>query len=360
MGRARWAQLDLSASGGATLGGRLARHRSGSDLTRQEWNDGSARPNWTCALRLLSCLAFCLLAVGCSAPTDVQVRAPEIQSSRIEHQEMTRTFHFVMDNITASSASRSEARGLLPLVLAFHGSGGDGPWMAEASGLARLAAREGFAAVFPDGFAGTWADGRGTTPADRAGIDDVDFVKVLVRQLGEMLRVDPERVYAVGFSNGGMFVQRLLLEWPEGFRAGATVGATLPENLGDRPLRGPFRPLLLVHGTSDPIVPWAGGMVSSTNGGRVLSMPATVDFWAGRGGFSARGEAESLPDRFDDGTAVRRWRYGTGALQLYEIQNGGHGWPGVAAPPPASIFGHTCQEFAAEEAAWRFFQEQNR
>jgi len=313
------------------------------------------------AARLPSLVAGCLgwLALGwaCAPPEAPPRREPALQAGYLRHQDRDRTFHLVSPSPDPGRRGVETRRGV-PLVIAFHGSGGDGLWMAEASGLARLAVKEGFAAVFPDGIDGTWADGRGTTPAERAGIDDVGFVKALVGYLAGRGEVDPDRVYAAGFSNGGMFIQRLLLEWPEGIRAGAAVGGTLPENLQDTSSRGNSRPLLMIHGTSDPVVPWLGGMVRSANGGNVLSVSATIEFWTRRNGLSTPAEVVLLPDRFSDGTTVWHLSFDSGRLQVYEIQGGGHAWPGQEDPPPAAIFGCTCREIAAAEVVWHFFREQ--
>lgn len=65
--------------------------------------------------------------------------------------------------------------------------------------------------VYPDGYEGHFNDCRrvASFSARALNVDDVGFVRRITEQLVEEEQVDPERVYTIGFSNGGHMALRL-------------------------------------------------------------------------------------------------------------------------------------------------------
>ncbi len=101
-----------------------------------------------------------------------------------------------------------------PLVVAFHGTNGDGDVMLNDSGLRALADAQGFVVVAPDArwFGGEGADydhpgGNGTYWETRnADVDtnaDLVLTRALLVEAARRYGTDPDRVYAMGHSNGG-------------------------------------------------------------------------------------------------------------------------------------------------------------
>src|SRR4051794_10686067 len=171
---------------------------------------------------------------------------------------------------------------VLPLVLVFHGGGGEGKQMPALTGMNGIADREGFVAAYPDGIDRNWNDGRFSQAitTQRFNLDDVGFVSALIDELATTLPIDRSRVFATGISNGGMFSQRLGCELADKVAAIAPVAGSLSELLvpGCAPARP--MPVLMIHGDADPLVPWNGGPVAgSGNRGRVLSVADTVSRW---------------------------------------------------------------------------------
>jgi polyhydroxybutyrate depolymerase len=89
-----------------------------------------------------------------------------------------------------------------PLVLLFHGGYGSGARVLSYTRFASKADNAGFIVVAPDGVDNHWNDGRGTT---NATVDDVGFVRQLIKALEARLAIDTRRIYATGISNGGTF-----------------------------------------------------------------------------------------------------------------------------------------------------------
>ena len=82
------------------------------------------------------------------------------------------------------------------------------------------------------------------------GDRDLRLVDVALRSLREAYSIDDDRIYATGYSNGGMFTYLLWAERPDVFAAYAPVAARLRASV--RP-RQP-KPVLHVAGTRDRVV----------------------------------------------------------------------------------------------------------
>jgi polyhydroxybutyrate depolymerase len=241
----------------------------------------------------------------------------------------------------------------LPLVLVFHGGGGEARAMATHTGFTRLAEREGFAVAYPEGLDRRWNDGRGYGAAH----DDVAFVRVLLDSIGRQAPIDSNRVYATGISNGAMFAYRLACDLPGVLAAVAPVAGAVPAALADR--CGSARPTAVVafQGTADPLLPYDGGGRRPTGRGEVLSARRSAELWARVNGCAGSPAAETPIDSVRDGTRVRpeRWpgcREGKDIV-LYTIEGGGHTWPG--GPPVGRGVGRVTRELSATEAIWAFF-----
>ncbi|MBP6707133.1 MAG: alpha/beta fold hydrolase [Achromobacter sp.] len=251
-----------------------------------------------------------------------------------------------------------------PLILALHGGGSNARAFAAETGLAAAAAERGFVVAF--------LEGSGTTPGARTfnsgaccghaqanQIDDVDYARRVVATLAAQGLADPARVYAVGFSNGGMMAYRLAAQAPELVAGVAVVSGTLDI---DPALARVAKPVLHIHGTVDPYVPYAGGVgAKATTAKPRLAVEAALETWArlGCGGASrpvAR-RTESLPDAAGDGTRVERREYGCAGAPpavLYVIDGGGHAWPSGRGPAnPES--GTRSRNLDATAAAVSFF-----
>jgi polyhydroxybutyrate depolymerase len=231
--------------------------------------------------------------------------------------------------------------------------------MRRLTGMDDLAERAGFVVVYPDGYKKSWADGRGTTASDRAGVDDVAFLRALIERLVQQYKVDPKRVYATGISNGGLMVGRLACELSEEIRAFAVVAATFPERLttGCHPPH-PVT-ILFIHGTLDPILPASGGVPKIGAGGSLLSAEGAVEFWRGLDACASPPAEEKRINPVPDGTQTlfRRWSCAQGSQVLfYQVEGGGHTWPGGWQYLPEAWVGRTSRDFSASEVIWAFFR----
>lgn len=249
-----------------------------------------------------------------------------------------------------------------PLVLAFHGGGGDAEGTDRcAGGLAKLADEKGFIVVYPDAIDKHWNDGR--KEISKTNYDDVGFVSKLIDRLNAQGLIDPKRVYATGISNGGFFSQYLALQKPEKIAAVATVAASVSTAfLG---IKGNPVPIMMLLGTKDTLVPWEGGKIGGkilrNSRGEVVPARKAVQFWLANNKNNAKPNCSELEDKDpSDNSRVFVEQYGdpdsAKEVVLYEIRGGGHTWPDGQQYFPKALIGPVCRDFDGNLAIWNFFE----
>jgi len=101
--------------------------------------------------------------------------------------------------------------GTVPLVLAFHGGGDSALHMAHVSGWYRVAKRHGFLLVAVENHLNSTA------------AETMELLEILKKRYP----IDEKRIYASGFSMGGIKTWDMVQEYPHVFAAVAPMGATV-------------------------------------------------------------------------------------------------------------------------------------
>jgi polyhydroxybutyrate depolymerase len=245
----------------------------------------------------------------------------------------------------------------VPLLLVFHGAGGDGAGIASHTGLTGAATERGYAVVYPEGIGARWNDGRRTG----AGHDDVEFVRLLLDSLGPELPVDPRRIYVTGISNGAGLAYRLACDLPGAFAAIAPVAGAPAAAIEERCAATQPVSIISFQGTHDPLMPYEGATVAATRG-RILSARRSAALFAVVNGCTASPSVTEEPDTATDGTRVRRSTYegcpDGQEVVLYTIEGGGHTWPG--GPPVGRRVGRVSRDIDATRAMLDFFDRHVR
>jgi polyhydroxybutyrate depolymerase len=231
-------------------------------------------------------------------------------------------------------------------VLNFHGHGSIAQAQERLTGFSALADNVGLIVVYPQGAApqgGTygWASGGPRRP----DTNDVLFVSDLLNLLQSRLCIDPDRIYATGFSNGGGFTAVLACQMALRIAAFASVAGSyypLPGGCAsERPVS-----ILEFHGTADRTVPY---------GGRAhLGELSTLDWlhsWAARDGCDTTAR-EFLNSRAVTGLEWTGCPDNTVVVH-YRLNGGVHVWPGGANTPRSLPFSD--QAINATQVIWQFF-----
>ena len=229
-----------------------------------------------------------------------------------------------------------------PVVVNFHGGGGNAESHRRWTRMDAAADRHGFIAVYPNGtgpIAGgllVWNAGTCCGRAAAQGTDDVGFVLAMLDTLAERVPIGGVRVYATGLSNGAMMAQRLAADAADRIAVVAPVaGAMTLARLA------PVRAMRVVHlhSVDDPRALYGGGLGPP-------SEPRTSPPLAGTDGHTATRLAWG-PCR--DGVEVVLWR----------LTGGGHVWPGAESVVPR-LLGPPTTVVDANEAMWTFFERFTR
>ena len=246
----------------------------------------------------------------------------------------------------------------IPLVIGLHGGLGSGEQFAESTRFDAQAEDGRFLAVYPDGAARpllgirTWNGGRCCGFAVERNIDDVGFIAALIDDLEATFRIDPQRIYAVGHSNGGIMAHRLACELPNRIAAIGVVAASLEVACEpDQPVS-----LLSIHGDADTSHPLEGGEgADSLAGVAFTSVQESLDTWI------ALNRCDPTPSVAQTGAvSTSRWsRCDQGSVIESQIVAGAsHAWPG--GEPTGPLRPQPSPDLDATVALWAFLSRQSR
>lgn len=251
----------------------------------------------------------------------------------------------------------------LPLVLVFHGGGGNAQNMVNMSGFNQKADEENFIVVYPNGSGRTdnillTFNAIGCCSyAMQQNVDDVKFISKLIDKVSKVYAVDTKRVYATGFSNGGLISNRLAAEIPEKLAAIAPVSGTIFES-SPKP-KGKVA-VLIIHGIKDSAVPYEGGnsqrsLVSNNQSEPFKSVAYTANYWA------KNNNCKDIPAKTNDGKVIREKFSGCASgndVEIISIIDGTHAWAGgqkgrEQADTPSTAINAT-------DEIWEFFKRHKK
>jgi polyhydroxybutyrate depolymerase len=252
-----------------------------------------------------------------------------------------------------------------PLLIMFHGGGGDGPMARLGTGgvFDHLADRDGFLVVYPYGIGRSWNTCRKaqSNVARRWDVDDVGFVEAIIEQSARTYGINRKRVFVTGHSNGGQISYRLMLERPDLVAGVAAVSSNLPTagNM-DCVTKNVPTPVMTINGTADPVALYDGGQRPGAATGPTLSTKETMNYFAKLNGQDGEPEITRLTHvKEADPTWVERTAWtqpGKPPVILYTIHGGGHLVPQPYYRYPR-VVGRMTEDMNAPEVIWDFFSK---
>lgn len=236
----------------------------------------------------------------------------------------------------------------LPVLFGYHGGGGSAQQMRDQTGLDGIAEESGFAVVYLNAYDGFWVtpcpecDNEGRDP-----LEEIDYAEDLIRSLSRAYALDPDRVYATGFSMGGFFLNFIACHPDAPFAGIAPVAAGARRSLpgwcasflfNRRPV-----PVQITNGMVDLSVPPDGGE-------NWLGVDDTAAWWREWNGCAASSTSYVNPEstgEFDPQLFRTEWPECSSQtrVQLQKVERIGHWWLTESNNASGIDYGRTIVDF---------------
>ena len=268
-------------------------------------------------------------------------------------QQLNRTLFFDGQNrsFIVYIPSSYDGSNQVPVVFNFHGGGGTSSSFIYTNDMRSIADTANFIAVYPqaavdptDG-SNSWLHKTPTTH------NDVNFIESIIDTLSSDYNIDNDRIYACGYSEGGLFSYELGCRLNNRIAGFASVsGSMLTETYRLDNGFGSCSPIhptavLLIPGTSD------GNFHSMYNGFQpyYLSVNDITTYWSSHNNTDLNPTITNVPNTNNsDGSTVEKriWENGDNCVAVQELKviNGDHDWPGS--------FGN--MDISASQEIWNF------
>ncbi len=256
-----------------------------------------------------------------------------------------------------------------PLVIALHGGKGTAKRFNRSTQnrFNELSDKEDFIIVYPQGMYKSWNDNNkrsNYSKARKENINDVGFIEQMTYYLSSKYSIDTSNIFACGISNGGLMSATLAVKLPNQIKAIGMVASNFSqfylEEIKLNQIK-PF-PIIVIHGTKDPIFPFEEGEISffEQKRGVVIGVEKTISFMCDLNKNELNGIKSNIED-IDKSDKCNSYRVVyTNNLNLpvekIIIINGGHTWPGGVQYLPKKWVGLVTKDFNACDELWRFFK----
>ena len=238
----------------------------------------------------------------------------------IVHDGIVRSYKLYIPSIYSGNMA-------VPLLFNFHGYTSNSNEQMIYGNFRNIADTANFLVVHPQGT----LDVNNTTHFNvgwgGSSVDDVGFTEALLDSLSAAYSIDQNRIYAVGMSNGGFMSFKLACELSNKIAAvGSVTGSMTPSTLGNCNASHPM-PIIQIHGTTDPTVPYNG------SAGWTASVTNVLNHWATFNNCSSVPTVVNVPNTNAlDGSTVEKYTYENGdncsEVVHFKVTNGQHTWPG--------------------------------
>ncbi len=251
----------------------------------------------------------------------------------------------------------------VPLVFNVHGLSGTCDKQTTAEDFRKIADTANFILVLPQGLStstfGVSLPGWDVWNTVAAGQPDRDFIINLLDTVESRYKINTNRVYTAGFSQGAYMSYNLGCQNSLRFAAvSSTSGSMATTYLTACNAQHPT-PVIEIHGNNDALVSYTGGSATTT------ATETVVKYWVDYNHCNPVPTIDSLADVADsltvDMSKVIHYVYTGGTkgatVEFYKVLNGGHQIPSLAPVPTGYGIGNTNQDFTAAKEIWRFFSK---
>ena len=220
-----------------------------------------------------------------------------------------------------------------PMPLVFLLNGGDaGHWrFPQQFAWQALAEELGIVLAVPVGKYVQDNEGAWQLNTSASTYQDIDYINHIIDDVAERHVIDPDRLYAVGYSLGSMFAYELACHLSHRFAAIASFAGSMPIRPTDcDPKR--HVPLMHIHGVNDPIIAYANtwDWKHWPAVGTMRDIPGLVAFWRSRYRCGTVDTAESPSEVHTVYAECEQ----NATVEHYQLLAGTHEWPATLGERP--------------------------
>lgn len=256
----------------------------------------------------------------------------------------------------------------VPLIMNLHGLSGSSSTHEAYMDFREIADTANFIVVHPQGEEQSPLPGLYSSPgwgiltggfaSVANGEPDRNFILALLDKMETDYKINSNKIYATGFSQGAFLSNHLALLHNNRFAAIASVAGTIGfEYLSNANLVH-ATPVLHIHGTSDATISYAGAA-------NFMDADSLVKYWVNYNKCNPVPTMELLPNsNLTDSSTVEHYVYTGGEkgsiVEFYKVIDGGHEVPSDVSTPNYGALaagGNRNMDFKATEEIWRFFNK---
>lgn len=225
-----------------------------------------------------------------------------------------------------------------PILFNFHGFGGSASQFISRADMRAEAELNSFILVYPQGSCLDGVPHWNPCPIggdNKSSADDLGFFEAMINEISTEYNLDMERIYAAGYSNGGMMAYGLANYKSNLIAAVASVSGSMLDCLEtpNHPM-----PVLHLHGTNDSVIAYD----ESSND--YNSVQSTLDYWTN---FNNTVSTPTINSDNTSGMTIEQYVYDQGdnsvSVEHYKYIGGEHVW-----------FSETYQGQNASKLVWNF------
>ncbi len=225
-----------------------------------------------------------------------------------------------------------------PILFNFHGFGGSASQFISRADMRAEAELNSFILVYPQGSCLDGVPHWNPCPIggdNKSSADDLGFFEAMINEISTEYNLDMERIYAAGYSNGGMMAYGLANYKSNLIAAVASVSGSMLDCLEtpNHPM-----PVLHLHGTNDSVIAYD----ESSND--YNSVQSTLDYWTN---FNNTVSTPTINIDNTSGMTIEQYVYDQGdnsvSVEHYKYIGGEHVW-----------FSETYQGQNASKLVWNF------
>ena len=213
------------------------------------------------------------------------------------------------------------------LVIDYHPIGGSGSGQMGSTTYKKLTDPEGVISLYPQGTTKTMGPGWNVGPCC-SNDDDLEFTREMIKYVKEKACIDPQRIYATGFSMGGGMSNHVACMMSDVFAAVAPAAMDLNKTNSAQCTKA--RPISVINfrGTADNVCRYGGGDSGFNDGLNFLGAEGTFKYWAEADGCTGspttnKDGCQEYSNCKDGVKVVLCTKQGGG----HEQGNGNIGWP---------------------------------